>query len=161
MRDLIFALRAPLFLGIALSARSYAFCIHLGLFLIIWYWSSNQFYNTITDDVNYTISQSHLNFFLNLSETGNSIYLRLYQPWGTYSHHDARASHSIFCIHFSNFLINYMIKIIYFLPYLSRRKNNRRLYLRKRFCRTTLICISHILVIYILWKNVAIQICRS
>ena len=35
--------------------------------------------NNITDDVNYTFSQS-LNFFLNLSETGNSIYLRLYQP---------------------------------------------------------------------------------
>ena len=32
------------------------------------------------------------------------------------SHHDARASRSIFCIHFTNFLINYMIKIIYFLP---------------------------------------------
>ena len=30
--------------------------------------------------------------------------------------HDARASRSIFCIHFTNFLINYMIKIIYFLP---------------------------------------------
>ena len=46
---------------------------------------------------------------------------------------------SIFCIHFSNFLINYMVKIIYFLPNLSKRKNTRRVYLRKRFCRTTLI----------------------
>ena len=48
-------------------------------------------------------------------------------------------SRSIFCIHFSNFLINYMIKIIYFLLNISKRKNNRRLYLRKRFCRTKLI----------------------
>ena len=46
---------------------------------------------------------------------------------GTFS---SRASRSIFCIHFSNFLLNYMIKIIYFLPNLSKRKNNRRLYLR-------------------------------
>ena len=33
--------------------------IHLNLLLINWYWSSNQFYNNITDDVNYTFSQSH------------------------------------------------------------------------------------------------------
>ena len=78
-RDLIVALRAPLFLDLALSAWSYAFRIHLSLFLIISYWSSNQFYNNITDNVNYIFSQS-LNFFLNLSETGNLIYLKLYQP---------------------------------------------------------------------------------
>ena len=59
--------------------------------------------------------------------------------YSVHSHHDARASRSIFCIHFSNFLINYMVKIIYFFSNLSKRKNNRRLYLRKRFCRTTLI----------------------
>ena len=33
--------------------------IHSSLFIIIWYWSLNQFYNNITDDVNYTFSQSH------------------------------------------------------------------------------------------------------
>ena len=46
-------------LTVALRARSCALRIHLSLFLIIWYWSSNQFYNNITDDVNYTFSQSH------------------------------------------------------------------------------------------------------
>ena len=56
----------------------------------------------------------------------------------SHSHHDARALRSIFCIYFSNFLINYMIKIISFLPNLSKRKNNRRLYLRKRLWTTTL-----------------------
>ena len=40
-RDLIVALRAPFFLDLALRARSCA---------------SNQFYNNITDDVNYTFS---------------------------------------------------------------------------------------------------------
>ena len=34
-RDLIIPLRAPFFLDLALSARSYAFRIHLSLFLII------------------------------------------------------------------------------------------------------------------------------
>ena len=58
-RDSIVALRAPEFLNVALRARSCALCIHSSLFLIIWYWSSNQFYNNITDDVNYTFSQSH------------------------------------------------------------------------------------------------------
>ena len=58
-RDLIVALRAPFFLDLALRARSRALRIHLSLFIIIWYWSSNQFYNNITDDVNYTFSQSH------------------------------------------------------------------------------------------------------
>ena len=57
------ALRAPEFLDVALRARSCVLCIHLSLFLIIWYWSSNQFYNNITDDVNYTFSQSHSIFF--------------------------------------------------------------------------------------------------
>ena len=33
---------------VALRARSCALRIHLSLFLIIWYWSSNQFYNNIT-----------------------------------------------------------------------------------------------------------------
>ena len=56
--DLIVGLRASFILDIALNARSYALCIHLSLFLIIWYWSWNQFYN-ITDDVNYTFFQSH------------------------------------------------------------------------------------------------------
>ena len=42
-------------------------------------------------------------------------------------------SHSIFCIHFCNFLINYMTKIIYLLPSNSKRWKNRRLYLSKRF----------------------------
>ena len=36
---------------VALRARSCALCIRLSLFLIIWYWSSNQF-NDIKDDVN-------------------------------------------------------------------------------------------------------------
>ena len=58
-RDLIWALRAPFFLDLALRDRSCALRIHLSLFLIIWYWSSNQFYNNITDDVNYTFPQSH------------------------------------------------------------------------------------------------------
>ena len=40
-RDSIVALRAPEFLNVALRARSYALRIHLSLFLIIWYWSSN------------------------------------------------------------------------------------------------------------------------
>ena len=78
------------------------------------------------------------------SETENSIYLRFYRPQGTHSHYDTRASRSIFCIHFRNFLINYMIKIIYFLPNTSKRKNNRRLYLRKRVYKTTLIsCLTY------------------
>ena len=38
-----------------------------------------------------------------------------------------------------NFLINYMIKIIYFLPDISIRKNNRRLYLIERFFISTLV----------------------
>ena len=42
----------PFFLDLALRIR-------LSLFLIIWYWSSNQFCNNITDNVNYTFSQSH------------------------------------------------------------------------------------------------------
>ena len=63
------------------------------------------FQHNITDDVNYKFSQS-LNLFLSLSETGNSIHLRLYRPQGTHSHHDTRASRSILCINFSNFLIN-------------------------------------------------------
>ena len=58
-RDSIVALRAPFFLDLALRARSCALRIHLILFLIFWYWSSNQFYNNITDYVNYTFSQSH------------------------------------------------------------------------------------------------------
>ena len=53
------ALCAPFFPDLALRARSCALRIHLSLFLISWYWSSNQFYNNITDDVNYTFSQSH------------------------------------------------------------------------------------------------------
>ena len=64
-RDSIVALRAPEFLNVALRARSCALRIHLSLFLIFWYWSSNQFYNNITDDVNYTFSQSHwLSFWI-------------------------------------------------------------------------------------------------
>ena len=51
--------RAPFFLDLALRARSCALRIHLSLFLTFCYWSSNQFYNNITDDVNYTFSQSH------------------------------------------------------------------------------------------------------
>ena len=53
------ALCAPFFLDLALLARSCALRIHLSLFLIFWYWSWIQFYNNITDDVNYTFSQSH------------------------------------------------------------------------------------------------------
>ena len=61
-RDLIVAPRAPFFLDLVLSYRSYALRIHLSLFLIIRYWISNQFYD-ITDDVNYTFSQSHKTCF--------------------------------------------------------------------------------------------------
>ena len=46
-RDLIVALRAPFFLDLALSAQSNALRIHLSLFPVIWYWSSNQFYTII------------------------------------------------------------------------------------------------------------------
>ena len=78
-------------------------------------------------------------------------------------------------IDFSTFLINYMIKIIYFRLNLSKRENNRGLYLRKRFCRTTLISyLTYFLVkkmeffqylkskhkIYILSRYVLIRICR-
>ena len=67
-----------------------------------------------------------------------------------------------------------MNKIIYFLPNLSKRKNDRRLYLRKRFYRTTLI--SYLTYFgekieffqylkskhktYILSRNVLMRICR-
>ena len=63
-----------------------------------------------------SFSKDSLSFFFSLSETENSIYLRLYRPYGTHSHHDTRASRSIFCVHFCNFLINYMIidKFIFF-----------------------------------------------
>ena len=61
-RDSIVALRAPFFLDLALR-------IHLSVFLIIWYWSSNQFYNNITDDVNYTFSQSHsISFWIQVKQ---------------------------------------------------------------------------------------------
>ena len=43
------------------------------------------------------------NLFLSLSETGNSIYLRLYRPLRKHSHRDTRALRSIFSINFSNF----------------------------------------------------------
>ena len=61
------------------------------------------------------------------------------RPWGTDFHHDTRDSRSIFCIDFCTFLINYIIKIIYFFPNISIKKNDRRLYLSKRFCILTLI----------------------
>ena len=57
IRSLRFALRS--FWTSRFTLRSCALHIHLSLFLIIWYWSSNQFYNNITDDVNYTFSSSH------------------------------------------------------------------------------------------------------
>ena len=87
---------------VALRARSYILYIHLSLFLVIWYWNWSQFYNIV--DVNY-IFLKLLNLFLILNEKGNSIYLRLYRPQGTHSHHDIRALCSIFCIHICNFLI--------------------------------------------------------
>ena len=86
-----------------------------------------------------------INFFYLMipSWRKNAKFIRIYYKnlpasWAHF-HHGARASRSIFCIHFSNFIINYMIKIIYFLSNLSKKKNNRELYLRKRFCGTTLI----------------------
>ena len=64
-------------------ARSYILRIHITLFLIIWYWSSSQFYNIV--DVNYIFTKL-LNCLIS-NEKGNSIiYLRLYQPlssWAT------------------------------------------------------------------------------
>ena len=54
------------------------------------------------------------------------------------SHHTTRASISIFCKHFCNFLINYMIKIIYILSNILKRNKNRRLYWSKGFCISTL-----------------------
>ena len=60
---------------VALRARSYILWIHLGLFFVIWYWSSNQFYNIV--DVNYIFSKL-VNFFF-ISNDGDSIYIRLYQ----------------------------------------------------------------------------------
>ena len=46
------------------------------------------------------------------------------------SHHDTHASRSIFLIHFSNFLINYMIKIIYLFSskYLKKEKKSYTLF---------------------------------
>ena len=40
-------------------------------------------------------------------------------------------SRLISCIRFCNFLVNYTIKIIYFVPNISKRKNNHRLYSSK------------------------------
>ena len=48
----------------------------------MWYWSSNQFYNI--ENVNYIFSKL-LNWFLISNEKGNSIYLRLYRPSGSWS----------------------------------------------------------------------------
>ena len=71
------ALRAPFCLNLVLHARSYILCIHTSLFLVIWYWSTNQFYNIF--DVNHIFSKLQ-NLFLISNEKGNSIYFRLYQP---------------------------------------------------------------------------------
>ena len=46
-RDSIVTLRAPFCLDLALCARSYILRIHVSLFLVIWYWSSIQFYNIV------------------------------------------------------------------------------------------------------------------
>ena len=91
--------------------------------------------------------------------------------WNTFW---SRYSRSIFWIHFCNFLINYMIQTIYFLPNISKSRNNRGLYLSKQFYTSTLL--SYILVkkwnfgfsiylkpkhkIYILSKKVLLRICR-
>ena len=91
-------------------ARSYVLCIHWNLFLIIWYWSF-EFYNIV--NVNYIFSKL-LNLFLISNGKGNSINLSFYRSWETHSHHDTRSPRSIFYVHFCNFLISYMIKIIYF-----------------------------------------------
>ena len=75
--DSIIALCASFCLDLALRARFYILCIHISLFLVIWFWSSNHFNNTIY--VNYIFSKL-LNLFLISNKKGNSIYLRLYQP---------------------------------------------------------------------------------
>ena len=87
---------------VALRARFYILRIHLTLFLVIWSWSSSQFYNIV--GVNCIFSKL-INLFLISNEKRNSMH-RLYQPYGTHSYHDTRASSSIFCIHFYNFLIH-------------------------------------------------------
>ena len=58
--DSIVVLCAPKYLNVALRARSYILRIHISLFLVIWYWSSSQFYNIV--DVSYIFSKL-LNFF--------------------------------------------------------------------------------------------------
>ena len=63
-------------------------------------------------------------FFIS-NEKGNSLYLWLYRR---HFHQSTHASRSIFCIHFCKFLINYVIKIIYFPPNISKRKKIRILY---------------------------------
>ena len=171
-RDLIVALRAPFFLDLALSARSYASCIHLSLFLIIWYWSSNKFYIIILQMMWITHFLKVIKFLFEFKWYRKFNLLKALSALrNTFSSWHSR---SIFCMHFCNFLINYMIKIIYFLPNLSKRKNNLRLYLRKRFSRTTLI--SYLTYfgekmeffqylkskhkIYILSRNFSIRMCR-
>ena len=136
IRARVFDRRAPFHLDLALRDWSYILRIHSSLFLVIWYWSTSQFYNIV--NVNYIYSKL-LNLYLISNERGNLIYLKLYRHWGIHSHHDTGASLSIFCIHFCKFLINYIFKMIYFLSNISIQKNNRRLYSSKRFCISTLI----------------------
>ena len=65
---------------VALRDRSCALRIHLSLFIIIRYWKAQTNFIIILQMMWITHFLKVTQFLLNLSETGNSKYLRLHQP---------------------------------------------------------------------------------
>ena len=90
---------------VALRTRSYIFRMHIGLFLVIWYWSSSQFFNIV--DVNHIFSNL-LNLFLVSNEkeiqfTSGSISLNPLRAVGRIRFTCFFAVFQAFLIHFTLF----------------------------------------------------------
>ena len=98
------------------SSRNNPHCAprHVIYYYLIWYWSSSQFYNIV--DVNYIFTKL-LNFIDSNKKKKFNLLKALSALRNTFLSWHSR---SIFYIHFSNFLVIYMIKKMYLLPNISK-----------------------------------------